>query len=170
MNPQTQLAARLIAQHGPLLSRAVARQIRQVVPRYRLVDDTALERNIGTLMRGIQRLLDTDDDSGLISLVKDTAQMRTMAGFDGADMVMAGMCFLTVIRRALLERVQPLQEALRTYDAVEAVAIPFFGRLSRLFQSMGQDALVTATDEDVRSLLGSRPDPMEFEEFAFPKP
>lgn len=129
-----QTTAALIQSHQVRLARAVARQIQALVPRYRDVDQTIMEKNILTLLGGVVVLLEKGDERKLLGVVGPIAHIRSMAGFSTADFVLAVMCFFPVIRRFLMERLTTT-EALAAYDAVERVALPLVGRFVTVFEN-----------------------------------
>lgn len=135
----TQVAARLIKGHKVRLARAIARQIQQIVPRYREMDSTALERNLGTLLSATETFLENGDDRQLIDLTRNVMELRAVSGFALGDFVMATACWLPVLRRFILERSASVDEGLRVYESVEAVALPLMGRIADLYQQIGNE-------------------------------
>jgi hypothetical protein len=135
----TQLAAQLIRSHHLRISQAIARQLQRTVPRYRQVDASVLERNIATIMGGVQQLLEHGSEERLLRIVADVAQLRQMSGFKLPEFLVASLCFLPVIRRFLIERSGDLQEGLARYEAVEAIALPLMGRVATIFMDAAED-------------------------------
>lgn len=128
-----QLAARLLKPHHERIAQAVARQIRRTVPRYEQVEPVALERNLKTVLGGIQRLLEKGDAATLLRVVEDVAQLRSSTGFQASEFLVAGMCFLPVVRRFLIGSASTPGEGLAAYEAVESISLPLFGQLVDLF-------------------------------------
>lgn len=148
-------------EYTPALAKVTVRQIKHVVPRYRDMDDLPLERNISLLLRGVVQLLEKSDERWLVSVVRDVAQLRALGGFTTSDFLMAGLCFLPVIRSLLVRKVAPAEEALRLYDEVEAVAIPFLGRITAMFESVALPSMAEADDDQVAAWLGDPPTRMD---------
>lgn len=132
----TQRAARLLAGRHPQIAAAVARQLKRTVPRYQDVERQALERNILGILKGLDRLLSRGDEATLRRTVDDIAQLRAATGFGVDELVMAGLCFLPVLRRFLILQDEDMARGLETYEAVEAVALPFFGHLAMYFRDL----------------------------------
>lgn len=132
----TQRAARLLSGRHPQIAAAVARQLKRTVPRYQDVERHALERNILGILKGLDRLLVKGDEATLRRIVDDIAQLRAATGFGVDEIVMAGLCFLPVLRRFLIARDEDMARGLETYEALEAVALPFFGHVAMYFRDL----------------------------------
>jgi len=135
----TQLAARLLKGHRVRLSRAMARQIQQLVPRYQLLDSTVLERNLGTILGGIEHFLQSGDEAHLMGIMQNVMQLRALGGFALGEFLMATLSVLPVLRRFFIERSATLEEGLRVYESVESVALPLMGRMADIYVQMGQE-------------------------------
>ncbi|GEM_PF-927154 len=133
-----QRTAALIQSHQVRLARAVVRQIQVLVPRYRAMDASIIEKNVLTLLGGVVVLLDKGDDRKLLGVVQPIVHIRSMGGFSTADFVLAVMCFFPVVRHFMLERM-PAAEALPAYDALETVALPLVGRFVSLYEAASAD-------------------------------
>lgn len=127
------LAARLLKPHHDRIAQAVARQIRRTVPRYEQVEPIALERNLKTVLRGVQRLLEQGDGATLLRVLEDVAQLRSSTGFQVSELLLAAMCFNPVVRRFLVGSAPTVGEGLAAWEAVESVTLPLFGQLVDLF-------------------------------------
>ncbi|MEW5850895.1 MAG: hypothetical protein AB2A00_19065 [Myxococcota bacterium] len=136
--PASLRAAALMKSHHVRISQAIARQLVRLVPRYRQVDQTALERNLSSLLGGVEVLLEKGEDQRLMQLIEDVALLRQSSGFTLQDFVMAGMSFLPVLRRFFMERCS-ITEGLEAYEAVETVALPVLGRAASLYLDVGED-------------------------------
>lgn len=132
----TQRAARLLSGRHPQIAAAVARQLKRTVPRYQDVERQALERNILGILKGLDRLLAKGDEATLRRIVDDIAQLRAATGFGVDEMVMAGLCFLPVLRRFLIAQDEDMTRGLESYEALEAVALPFFGHLAMYYRDL----------------------------------
>lgn len=132
-----QRAARLLAGRHPQIAAAVARQLQRTVPRYQNVNRQALERNILAILRGLDRLLAKGDEGTLRRTLDDIAELRATTGFGVDEIVMAGLCFLPVLRRYLVHQDEDMRRGLESYEAVEAIALPFFGHIAMYFQNLG---------------------------------
>lgn len=132
----TMRAARLLADRHPQLAAAITRQLKRTVPRYQAVERHAMERNILAILKGLQRLLEKGDERTLRSIVDDIAQLRSATGFGVDEFVMAGFCFLPVIRRFLVASDESMEQGLLAFEAVEAVALPMFGHVAMYFQDL----------------------------------
>jgi hypothetical protein len=133
MNVEQKTAA-LIQSHQVRLARAVVRQIHLLVPKYRLVDAQAMEKNVLAQLQGVVVILERGDERKLLSVVEPLVQIRSMSGFDISEFLLAYLCFLPVTRRFFMERL-PLGEALASYEVVENLALPLLGRFMALFHA-----------------------------------
>lgn len=131
-------AARFLKPRHAEIARAVTRQLKRTVPRYEEVDRTAMERNSLAILKGLQRLLEQGDVRTLKRVVDDVSQLRSSAGFSVDELVMAGLCFLPVLRRYLVSVHQDPLEGLVAYEAVEAVTLPLIGHVAAYLQEVAE--------------------------------
>lgn len=131
-----QRAARLLSGRHPQIAAAVARQLKRTVPRYQDVERQALEKNVLSILRGLDHLLAKGDETTLRRIVDDVAQLRAATGFGVDEIVMAGLCFLPVLRRFLIHQEEDVMRGLAAYEAVEAVALPLFGHVAMYFRDL----------------------------------
>ncbi|MBI5494439.1 MAG: hypothetical protein HY904_05385 [Deltaproteobacteria bacterium] len=152
----TVLAAQLLKSHQVRISRALARQIQQMVPRYREVDAGLLEKNILTLMDGMHALLERGDDRKLMGVVEYVVQIRSIGGFQTGEFMLACLCFLPVMRRFLADKL-PMAQAVAAYEAVENAALPLVARLIPLYEKAATAFHQTETppEVDIAALRGS---------------
>jgi hypothetical protein len=127
----------LITSHRVRIARALVRQIRSLSSRYATVDPQALEMSLQRLLVAIARFLETGDDTVLRTATMNTAQLRQALGFRVDDFMAAGLSFLPVLRRFLVEQAPSVQVGLNDYETFEAVAIPILAELARMFRYAG---------------------------------
>lgn len=127
----------LITSHRVRIARALVRQIRALSSRYATVDPQALEMSLQRLLVAIARFLETGDDTVLRTATMNTAQLRQALGFRVDDFMAAGLSFLPVLRRFLVEQAPSVQVGLNDYETFEAVAIPILAELARMFRYAG---------------------------------
>lgn len=131
-----QRAARLLRGREPQVAAAVARQLRRTVPRYEDVERQALERSLMAVLKGLQRLVESGDERTLKRIVDDAAQLRSATGFGVDEFVMAGLCFLPVVRRFMIENDVSIEQGLLAFEAVESVALPMFGHIAMYYRDL----------------------------------
>ncbi len=131
-----QRAARLLNGREPQIAAAVARQLKRTVPRYADVERQAMERNISAILKGLQRLLAKGDERTLRRIVDDVAQLRSATGFGVDEVIVAGLCFLPVLRRFLVENDSDIEAGLAAFEALEAVALPMFGHIAMYYRDL----------------------------------
>jgi hypothetical protein len=127
----------LIGSHRVRIARALVRQIRTLSPRYGTIDSAALEQSLLRILSVVSHFLQTGDDGSLRNLTTHTAQLRQALGFSVDDFMSAGLAFLPVMRRFLLEHARTIETGLADYEAFEAVAIPLIAELARMFRVAG---------------------------------
>lgn len=132
-SPHARAGARLMKQHHRRIAQAVVRQQQRMVPRYRQLDATAVERNVATVLAGLQRLLESGEDALLKDLVTEMARLRQLGGVTLPEFLVAALCVLPVLRRFFLERSATLEEGLAIFDRVEAILLPVAGTITRAF-------------------------------------
>jgi hypothetical protein len=125
----------LIRGHRVRIARALARQVRTLSIRYKRVEVEALEKSFFGLLLAIEDFLATGSDQNLIDRTKHTANLRAQLGFQLEDLAMAGMCFMPVLRRFLMDHSKTMDEAMADFDSFEAVAIPLLSRMMSLFRT-----------------------------------
>ena len=99
----------LITSHRVRIARALVRQIRALSSRYATIDPQALEMSLQRLLVAIARFLETGDDKSLRVATMNTAQLRQALGFRVDDFMSAGLSFLPVMRRFLVEQAPSVQ-------------------------------------------------------------
>lgn len=137
-------AIELIEGDKARLGRAVARQQQLMVARYAEVDAEALARNNQTILGCLGDLVLSRRPDTLAALVENIAQMRGAGGFDVSEFVVSAMCFFPVLRRFLVHRADSTAEGLIMFEAVEAVGLPFVGRVAAIFL----EAVTDSTDPE----------------------
>jgi len=142
-------AADLLHQHQERISRSAARHIRALVPRYRDLDATALERNMRTLVRGMEHLLRRGDETRLVTVVEDIVELRATSGFHMNETLMAGMCLMPVLRRFFVQAVPDTRTALAYYDVVEELGLPVIAALAEAFAAAERAREENRDDPDV---------------------
>ncbi len=153
-------AARLLKPRQGDLARAVARQLQRTVPRYKNVERVAMEKNITAILMALEPLLKRGSEATLRSVVNDVAQLRSAGGFGVDELVMAGLCFLPVLRRYLVSMHADPLEGLECYEAVEAVTLPLIGHVAAYLQDASE-----ATDPGAfQPLWSEMPFPLAIEE------
>lgn len=125
-------AAEMIEKSRERLARAVGRQIQATVPKYNDIDVDALSGNLNTILRCVGPLL-KGDPGKLIPVIETIAQLRTAAGFQASEFVLAGICFMPVLRRFFWAKADTHEEGIALYEVVEAVILPFLGRTMGIF-------------------------------------
>lgn len=131
----------LLRSHRIRIARAWARQVRAVVPRYRDVEDVALEKNLGNLVAAFERVLSGGSERTLLQSATGVAQMRLAAGFAIPDLVVATVCFLSVIRRFLVDKAPTVEQGLDDFEAVEALCLPLLSKISHVFLESSNDTM-----------------------------
>jgi hypothetical protein len=146
---------------------AVARQIQNLVPKYRELDTVALAHNLETILKGFENLLVKNEGEHLFGAVAMIADVRRVSGFGIHDMTVAGLCFLPVMRRFLIRESVNIEVGLERYESVEAVALPLFGKIVPLFLNIPEDTLSVAVgpklEELWESMTGEGIEPLPFE-------
>jgi hypothetical protein len=130
----------LINSHRVRIARALARQIRALSHQYRTIELEALEASLQRLLVVIARFLETGDGTALRSAATNVAQLRQALGFRVDDFLLAGLSFMPVMRRFILEHARDTREGLADYEAFEAAAIPLIAELARVFRHAGADS------------------------------
>lgn len=130
---------KLIGSHRVRIAKALGRQIRTLSPQYRTVEPEALEQSLQRILLVIARYLETGDESPLKATTSNTAQLRQALGFRVDDFLLAGLSFMPVMRRFILEHARDVREGLEDYETFEAVAIPLIADLARVFRHAGAD-------------------------------
>lgn len=141
----------LLRSHRVRIARALVRQARALAPRYEQIDQAAQERNFLALLVGIERLLERGEDGPLLDAAAHTAQLRAAMGFRMEDFVLAGLAFLPVIRRFIIEHAGSTEEGLDDYEAFEAVALPFVGRTASIFLDAAEEPTMPNGGPPVRT-------------------
>jgi hypothetical protein len=131
-------AARMLKPRQADLARAVARQLQRTVPRYKDVEPVAMEKNITAILIALDPLLKRGSEATLRAVVNDVAQLRSAGGFGVDELVMAGLCFLPVLRRYLVSMHADPIEGLEAYEAVEAVTLPLIGHVAAYLQDASE--------------------------------
>ena len=160
----------LLTSHKVRIARALMRQMRALSPRYASLEQTALEASLLRFVAVTARFLQTGDDGTLREQTLHTAQLRQALGFKADDFMLAGLSFLPVLRRFLVEHAPSVQQGLDDYETFEAIAIPVLAESVVLFREAGSDDLANDDDEDDptvpnarRSMLGSKLSPFSIE-------
>ena len=143
----------LIQSRRVRIARALVRQIRTLSPRYATVDPDALEQSLQRILSVVAHFLQTGDDASLRNITNHTAQLRQALGFRVDDFMSAGLAFLPVMRRFLLEHARSIEEGLADYETFEAVAIPLLAELARMFRIAAAEnaeafGAITSDDDD----------------------
>ncbi len=139
---QTQRVVSLLRGHRVRIARALVRQTRALVPRYEQLDTLAQERNFMSLLLGVERLLEFDDDAPLMEVAAHIAQLRASMGFRVEEFSVASLCFLPVVRRFVIEHATSLDVGLADYELFEAVALPVIGRAANLFLDANEEPTI----------------------------
>lgn len=143
-----QRVVKLIASHRVRIARALVRQIRALSVQYRTVEPAALEASLQRLLVVISRFLETGDQTPLMTATSNIAQLRQALGFRVDDFLLAGLSFMPVMRRFILEHARDTREGLDDYEAFEAVAIPLIAELARVFRHAGSGEGSADFDDD----------------------
>ncbi len=138
----------LINSHRVRIARALVRQIRSLSSLYRTVEPAALEMSLQRILVVIARFLETGDEKALMATTTNTAQLRQALGFRVDDFMAAGLSFLPVMRRFIVEHARDLREGLDDYEAFEAVAIPLLAELARVFRHANVEHSGIDDDDD----------------------
>jgi len=150
-NPHSRTVA-LLNSHRTRVARALVRQIRTLSPRYATVEPSALEMSLQRTIMVVSRYLETGDDKALKATTMNTAQLRQALGFRVDDFMAAGLAFLPVVRRFIIEHASDLRTGLEDYEAFESVAIPLLAELARVFRHAGaaasHDEFADLNDDD----------------------
>lgn len=123
----SRLALELLKPNLVPVSRAVVRQLKTTVPRYKDVDAIAMEKNVGMILKGLVRLIEKGDIATLKNITAEIVQLRTTSGFGVDELITAGFCFLPVLRRLYTEYADDIGRGLDAYEHVESMALPMFG-------------------------------------------
>lgn len=150
MSSPSERAAELIESYNDKLAAAIARQIQATVPRYEESSPPDLEQNLQRLVGALAPLVRGKNAEELEQVVKGVAEMRATAGFNVGEFTVAALCFMPVLRNFFRERADSADDALAMYDAVEAVGLPFCGRIVSIF---AENQPVAAGGIDVKRFL-----------------
>lgn len=132
----------LLRSHRVRIARALVRQTRALAPRYEQLDQAAQERNFVALLLAVETLVEKGVDTPVLDQVSHLAQMRAAMGFRVDDFVLAGLAFLPVLRRFVIENSKTVEEGLDDYETLEAIALPFVGRAASIFLDAAEDPTV----------------------------
>jgi hypothetical protein len=135
----TERVVKLLRSHRVRIARALVRQTRALAPRYEQLDATAQERSFLALLIAIERLLERSDDQPLLDQVANLAMLRSSMGFHVDDFALAGLGFLPVMRRFIIENSKSTDEGLDDYEAFESIGLPFIGRAASIFLDAAED-------------------------------
>ena len=138
----------LLTSHRVRIARALVRQVRSLAPVYATVEPEALEQSFQRFLSTVAHLLKSGDDSSLRETASNTAQLRQALGFRVDDYLLAGLSFLPVMRRFLVESGPTVREGLEDYEAFEALAIPLIAETARIFKNASRDVFVGLGDDD----------------------
>jgi hypothetical protein len=148
----------LLRSHRVRIARALVRQTRALAPRYEQLDQAAQERNFVALLLAVETLVEKGVDTPVLDQVSHLAQMRAAMGFRVDDFVLAGLAFLPVLRRFVIENSKNVEEGLDDYETLEAIALPFVGRAASIFLDAAEDPTVpNANAAKQAALLGGAP-------------
>jgi hypothetical protein len=152
-------AAQLLGKNRKRLARAIARQVSQLVPRYRDVDEAAHQRNGELILEMMEQTLTGGSDDRLLSVLEDLMRLRTAGGFQTSDFIVASHCFTPVIRRFFIEKSPDLRLANAAFEEVEALALGIIGRLVSAAFELGANAELddTAPNRPARTLTDEAP-------------
>jgi hypothetical protein len=123
----------LLTSHKVRIARALVRQMRSLSPRYAGLEQGALEGSLLRFVAMTAQFLKTGDNANLREQTLHTAQLRQALGFKADDFMLAGLSFLPVMRRFLLEHASSLPEGIEDYELFEAEAIPLLAESVILF-------------------------------------
>ncbi len=129
----------LLTSHRTRIARALVRQIRALSERYATIDPQALEMSLARILNVVTLMLKTGDQTVLKAAVLNTAQLRQALGFRVDDFMAAGLAFLPVCRRFILDHARTLEEGIEDYEAFEAIGIPLLSELARVFRHAGKN-------------------------------
>lgn len=135
--------------HNKIISKTMAGQIQQVIPKYHDIDPDALAGSLATLVRAMAVVVEEDDSDRFLDIACDIAEMRLAGGFVIGDMVGAGVCFLPVLRRFFMERCRNTNEALGAYSIVEELAMPLVVRFANAFAEMEKIKIPVGASKDM---------------------
>lgn len=139
--PRARLA-QILEDHQPAIAAAVTRQIRRSVPRYREVDREAMQHEVELLLSALLHLARGGDSRQLKQMVADVLTLRRVIGFSEADLLVAALCFLPVMRRFLIRHAPHTKEGLQTYDEFETIVfrvVPFMLNVLRASPTLLED-------------------------------
>jgi hypothetical protein len=152
----------LLGSHRVRIARAWARQTRAVVPRYREVEERALEKGLANLVGAFERVLSGGPEHTLLQSAGGVAQMRLAAGFAVPDLLVATVCFLSVMRRFLVDRAPTVEEGLDDFEAVEAVCLPLLNKITTVFLQSQSDTMPGGYDlSKLQRMLSTDSGPFE---------
>jgi len=127
----TKVAARtaleLLRLNREPLARAIVRQLKSTVARYANVDGEAMGHNVHRLLGGIELVVENGDLKTLQRVTSEMISLRTTSGFGVDELVTAGVCFLPVLRRFLVNNARDIGAGLDAYEHLESVTLPMFG-------------------------------------------
>lgn len=103
----------------------------RVEPMMATIPEATAVGSIGSFMRGLEIFLRTDDSKPLAEIIHATVSLRRLGGFDWTAIVSMSHCYLPVIRKVFLRRIPDPMHALKAYDVVESVVVPFIARMLR---------------------------------------
>jgi hypothetical protein len=149
----------LLRGHRVRIARALVRQTRALAPRYEQLDQAAQERNFVALLLAVETLVEKGVDTPVLDQVSHLAQMRAAMGFRVDDFVLAGLAFLPVLRRFVIENSSTVQEGLDDYETLEAIALPFVGRAASIFLDAAEDPTLPNANAKPNFLAGAPTQP-----------
>jgi len=123
----------LLTSHKVRIARALVRQMRALSPRYASLEPGALEGSLLRFVAMTAHFLKTGDNASLREQTVHTAQLRQALGFKADDFMLAGLSFLPVMRRFLVEHAPSVAQGLDDYELFEAEAIALLAESVILF-------------------------------------
>lgn len=136
MDDATALAIRLLSENRPRIARGVRRLGARLEPRFESIPSEVSEASIAGFLRDLEQLLATGDPEPLASTARATIRLRKHVGFTAAHFAVYSHAYLPVIRKIFLQAGGLPLPALRAYDEVENVVLPFMARILTDFPLM----------------------------------
>ena len=123
MDEHRTLGLRLLDEHKIEIADLIVEQSRKTAPAVKAVDPDARRASIAKLLEGLRIGVQTGDDSVVLRLAKDTADLRMMSGVDQRTLLAASHCYLPMIRKVLVARAPDPLAGLHAFEAIEGAAL-----------------------------------------------
>lgn len=122
VDPRT-YAVKLLERDRARIAAAIARQLTQLVPRYRALAEADVDASVQRTLSALTRFVAGEGERQLLAEVDRSFERRAAEGFPAEDLVMTTHAYLPVLRRFFFERSDDLRLGIAAYEEVESTAL-----------------------------------------------